>query len=46
MPPELIKFSREHKLTFEQAEAIQNIVDETGLSLEEAKEVWISSEGL
>ena len=44
MPPELIAFARENNLTFEQAEAIQNIVDETGLTFEEARELCIGKD--
>ncbi len=44
MPPELIQFAQENKLTFDQAEAIQNIVDETGLSYNEAKALWMEEE--
>jgi hypothetical protein len=44
MPPELIAFAQENNLTFEQAEAIQNIVDETGMTLSEAKEIWMGKD--
>ena len=44
MPRELMQFAQTHGLTPEQAEAIQNIVDETGMSLEDAMELWIPQE--
>jgi hypothetical protein len=40
MDPLVIVFALEHGLSPEDAEAVGNIVDETGVSLEEAWNAW------
>lgn len=40
MDPEVIKKAQEMGMTPEQAEALQEIVDATGLSVEEAFDMW------
>ena len=41
MDPEIFIQAKENGLSPEDAEAIANIVDETGLSFQEAMKVWI-----